>query len=76
MRLSSTILDFFDPNMSDWKEELVLRDTAIAELFRVADAYHSMVMETRSPKDEYRDHPLLEKYRSFVVEMEKENAAK
>ena len=73
---SDKILDFHDPNMKDWKDQILLRDKAIVELFLIADAYHSMIESTRRPGEPYHKHGYLEKYRSFVEEIEEKNATK
>ena len=73
---SDKILDFHDPNMKDWKDQILLRDKAIAELFLLADAYHWMIEAIRRPGEPYHKHEYLEKYRSFVEEINEKNASK
>jgi hypothetical protein len=76
MKQGHQILDFHDPNMKDWKEQLLLRDKAILDLFQLAEGYHLMIDATSGPKEPYRDNETLRAYRSFVEEMKEKNASK
>lgn len=76
MHQSHLLVDYYDPMMCDWRKQIDARDTAILELWHLADSFNQMIAAT-SPSDEYAaalENTILKKYQGFIQEMKK-NAA-
>lgn len=77
MLQSHLLVDYYEPMMNDWRQELDARDLAILELWYLANGLNRMIAATAS-RDEYAaalENTILKKYQEFIQELEK-NAAK
>lgn len=76
MMQSHFLVDYYEPMMNDWRRELDARDSAILELYHLADGFNRIIAATASPAEHNTvlENTILKKYQGFVLELEK-NAA-